>query len=81
MGGDKYASFKDLAACEKQGEDYDFVSRRSKTSRTVVIAPHGGHIESWTDTIADAIAGKDFSFYSFRGLKSGGRLHIKSYLN
>ena len=79
MGHDKYTCFKDLAAAEKRGEDYDFESRRKDASSVVVIAPHGGKIEPWTDKIADAIAGKDFSFYCFKALKSD-RLHIKSHL-
>lgn len=80
MAEDKYTCFEDLAAAEKRGEDYDFESRPRNASGVVVIAPHGGKIEPWTDEIANAIAGKDFSFYCFRGLKKNGRLHIKSHL-
>ena len=80
MADDKYTCFQDLAAAEKRGEDYDFESRLQDDSCVVVIAPHGGKIEPWTDKIADAIAGMDFSFYCFKALKKHGRLHIKSHL-
>jgi phage replication-related protein YjqB (UPF0714/DUF867 family) len=45
-----------------------------------IIAPHGGGIEAGTSEIAEAIAGEDFSFYGFEGLKSTGNadLHITS---
>jgi phage replication-related protein YjqB (UPF0714/DUF867 family) len=80
MANDKYTCFQDLATAEKRGEDYDFESRPRDASGVVVIAPHGGKIEPWTDKIADAIAGKDFSFYCFKALKKNGRLHIESHL-
>jgi phage replication-related protein YjqB (UPF0714/DUF867 family) len=76
---DKYPNFKALEAAEKRGEDYEIVSRRVNRSPAVLIAPHGGIIEPFTHTIADSIAGQDFSFYAFRGLKPpGSRLHITS---
>lgn len=80
MADDKYKCFKDLAAAEKPGEDYEIESRLQNHSYTVVIAPHGGTIEPSTDKIADAIAGEDFSFYCFRALKKNSGLHIKSPL-
>lgn len=80
MVGDKYTCFRDLAAAEKRGEDYDFESRLIAESCVVVIAPHGGKIEPCTDKIAVTIAGEDFSFYCFKALKKNGRLHIKSHL-
>lgn len=80
MAGDKYSSFKDLAAAEVRGTDYDTEWRRKPGSSVAVIAPHGGKIEPLTDKIADAIAGKDFSFYCFRGLKAKGGLHVASHL-
>lgn len=76
---DKYRSFEELAAHEKLGEDYEFEARRKADSQVAIIAPHGGRIEPTTDAIADAIAGKDFSFYGFRGLKNGSDLHITSH--
>jgi phage replication-related protein YjqB (UPF0714/DUF867 family) len=46
------------------------------------MAPHGGKIEPTTAEVAEAIAGMDYSFYSFEGLKEDGNgvLHIESHL-
>lgn len=46
------------------------------------MAPHGGKIEPATAEVAEAIAGMDYSFYSFEGLKVDGigSLHIESHL-
>ena len=46
------------------------------------MAPHGGRIEPATAEVAEAIAGMDYSFYSFNGLKADGNgvLHIESHL-
>lgn len=59
--------------------DYRVRSRQCP-SNTVIIAPHGGAIEPGTSEIAEAIAGKEFSFYAFEGIKDGynSELHITS---
>jgi phage replication-related protein YjqB (UPF0714/DUF867 family) len=46
------------------------------------MAPHGGKIEPMTAEISEAIAGMDYSFYSFEGLKMDRNsvLHIESHL-
>ena len=80
MADDKYFCFADLTASERQGEDYELAWRASEGANVVVIAPHGGSIEPFTDKIADAIAGQDFSFYCFKALKRGSNLHISSHL-
>ena len=48
----------------------------------MILAPHGGKIEPATTEVAEAIAGIDYSFYSFEGLKADGNgvLHIESHL-
>jgi len=76
---DTYPNFKALEAAEKRGEDYEIDSRRVSRSPLVIIAPHGGNIEPFTHSIADSIAGPEFSFYAFRGLTPpGSRLHMTS---
>ena len=80
MRKDKYANFKALEAAEKKDETYAIDFRRVNGSPVAIIAPHGGNIEPLTDTIADRIAGQDFSFYAFRGLEPGSPLHITSNL-
>lgn len=46
-----------------------------------IIAPHAGGIEPLTGSIAQDIAGTEFSFYCFKGLKKTGNrdLHITSH--
>lgn len=75
---DKYTSFSELRGSEPS-RNFRIRLRRAK-STTVVIALHGGGIESGTSEIAEAIAGTDFCFYVFEGTKSrgNGSLHITS---
>lgn len=60
---------------ERAGWDYAIEWVR-RDSPILVLAPHGGAIEEGTDTLARAIAGEDFSFYTFRSLRAEkARLH------
>jgi phage replication-related protein YjqB (UPF0714/DUF867 family) len=79
--GDKFRSFEDLEKNETAGIDYRILVRQGRTGFSVC-APHGGGIEEGTSEIADAIAGEEFSLYTFDGLKSknNGELHITSTL-
>ncbi len=76
-----YKNFKVLARREIEGRDYQ-IRMNLKDGRVLLMAPHGGKIEPGTTEIAEAIAGMDYSFYSFEGLKSEGNslLHIESHL-
>jgi phage replication-related protein YjqB (UPF0714/DUF867 family) len=76
---DKYPNFEALSSNEISGTDYRVLARRAQTAFAIV-APHGGGIEPGTSEIALAIAGGEFSFYSFEGLKPAGNgdLHITS---
>jgi phage replication-related protein YjqB (UPF0714/DUF867 family) len=76
---DKYNSFSALAKSETLGRDF-LVRRLVRPGAPVVIAPHGGGIEPGTSELAEAIAGDDFSFYAFEGIKAAGNgdLHITS---
>jgi phage replication-related protein YjqB (UPF0714/DUF867 family) len=76
---DKYSSFKELSQNETAGVDYRISLRQAQVGFAIV-APHGGGIEAGTSEIADAIAGEEFSWYTFEGLKSSGNtsLHITS---
>lgn len=77
---DRYSSFTELAAVEREGIDYRIcVTKRD--SKIVITAPHGGYIERGTSQIAAAIAASTFSVYCFEGLVPGrkhGDLHISS---
>ena len=76
-----YSSFKELADCEVEGRDYR-IRIESRDPRVLILAPHGGRIEPATVEIAEAIAGTNYSFYAFEGLKRDGNnvLHIESHL-
>ena len=63
-----YTNFGELVQNEKADEDYTILYREVD-SQVAIIAPHGGGIEPGTIDIADAIAGCDFTFYAFKGLK------------
>jgi phage replication-related protein YjqB (UPF0714/DUF867 family) len=76
-----YTSFKELADHEVEGRDYR-IKIEMRDPGVLIMAPHGGKIEPATAEIAEAIAGMDYSFYSFEGLKADGNsvLHIESHL-
>ena len=76
---DAYASFRELEKHEQEGKDYLIVYRKSD-SKFGILAPHGGGIEPGTSTIADAIAGVNHTFYTFKGIKRTGNrvLHLTS---
>ncbi len=76
-----YTSFKELARHEVEGQDYQ-IRIESRDPHVLIMAPHGGKIEPTTAEVAEAIAGTDYSFYSFEGSKSHGNsvLHIESHL-
>ena len=79
---DKYPDFETLSQHEISGVDYRILVRRATTGFSIV-AIHGGGIEPGTSELADAVAGLEFSFYAFEGLKGSGNadLHITSTQN
>lgn len=79
MNGDEYINFYDLCCYESQGEDFD-IRLDTRESPAVVLAPHGGKIESGTSEIAAAIADDIFNLYCFEGIKVRANrvLHITS---
>lgn len=76
----KYSCYRDLSASEKEGVDFDVIFCDRANSPVAIIALHGGGIEPETSDIAREIAGDEFSFYCFQGLKKSGNfeLHITS---
>ena len=76
-----YKNFEELAQQEVEGKDYQ-IKFHLRDERVIIMAPHGGKIEPTTSMIAEAIAGENYSFYSFEGLKDEGNgvLHIESHL-
>ena len=79
-GNDKYESFEQLSQHEKQEVDYK-ISFKKATSDILLMAIHGGSIESGTTELVDQIALEDNdSYYSFQGIKkkNNADLHITS---
>ena len=76
---DEYTDFTELEQNERKGKDYSILYREAN-SKVAIMAPHGGGIEPGTIDIADAIAGSDYTFYAFKGIKKTGNkiLHINS---
>ncbi len=73
----KYQSFSEL--CQNEHE-YEITFRLARDSTIAIIAPHGGGIEPGTSELARAIAGSEYTFYAFIGLKKEGNsdLHLPS---
>lgn len=77
---DVYGSMTALFRNEIEGVDYR-VNKHDSGNDRLVMAPHGGWIEPATSEIAGAIAGGDWSLFSFEGLKPGRphrELHVTS---
>jgi phage replication-related protein YjqB (UPF0714/DUF867 family) len=77
-----YACFADLARNETEGKDFRVRCVDRPGSRAIILAPHGGEIESGTSDIAALVAGEEHSLFCFEGLKPYGEnrgLHITSH--
>lgn len=76
---EKFRSFAELAQCARPGEDF-VIEHRKGTTGFAIMAPHGGRIESGTTAVADAIAGSEHAYYTFKGIrpKHNWQLHIPS---
>jgi len=81
VSGSWYKSFAELDVSEREGVSFQRTVKKRR-SRIAIIAPHGGGIEPGTSEIAYAVAGSQFSYYMFEGLKPQGNeiLHITSTL-
>jgi phage replication-related protein YjqB (UPF0714/DUF867 family) len=79
--GSCYKSFAELGIFEQEGISYQRIVKKQR-SAFAIIAPHGGGIEPGTSEMAKAIAGTEFSYYIFDGIRREGneRLHITSTL-
>ncbi len=74
-----YKNFKELSENEIAGEDFR-ITKISRNSPVLVMAPHGGRIELGTTEITRSLAANQYSFYSFQGIKNKNNysLHISS---
>ncbi|MGC5330607.1 poly-gamma-glutamate hydrolase family protein [Micromonospora sp. DT62] len=77
----EYPSMTALRKVEEADVAYE-LSWKITNSPLIVVAPHGGSIESRTSEIANAIAGTDHTQCQFKGLLPAGqnfpRLHVTS---
>jgi phage replication-related protein YjqB (UPF0714/DUF867 family) len=76
---DTYSNYAELAAHEREGIDYQ-ITVADRSAPVTVFAIHGGAIDLGTHTLAEALAGGDWSLYVFKGVKPRGNwsLHITS---
>ena len=76
---DDYPNFRQLEESNQVGRDFAVIWN-DRNSPVVVMAIHGGGIEPGTDRIAREVAGKNYSFYAFMGLRVRDNrcLHIPS---
>jgi len=76
-----YKNFEELAQREVEGKGFQ-IRHHTRDERVLIMAPHGGKIEPATSMIAEAIAGENYSYYNFEGIKEEGNgvLHIESHL-
>lgn len=76
---DVYRNYDELSRSEILGVDYS-IQTIWRTDQLLIMAIHGGGIETGTSEIATAIANPDWSLYIFSGDKRSGnrRLHITS---
>lgn len=74
-----YRSLADLKTAEPASAWSQTVSERN--SWLLVVAPHGGTIEKYTERFARQVAGNEHSLFIFEGKRSRGReLRISSHL-
>ncbi|SEI00446.1 Phage-related replication protein YjqB, UPF0714/DUF867 family [Halobacillus karajensis] len=78
---DRFCSFNELTEVYEEGEDWEVVKSTYGDDRWLVSAIHGGGIEETTSTLAEAIAGASYPYYSFKGRLTSNNfsnLHITS---
>ncbi|WP_429762104.1 poly-gamma-glutamate hydrolase family protein [Bacillus sp. S2(2024)] len=66
---DVYDNFEELSAHYQKGIDYTIETQDIPSSDTIILAIHGGKIESGTDQIAKKVALGDYSYYIFNAIK------------
>jgi phage replication-related protein YjqB (UPF0714/DUF867 family) len=67
-GVGEYKNYSELSSSEQEGKDFEIISIL-RDSAVMVMAIHGGKIEFGTTEIASSIAGADWNYYTFSGLK------------
>jgi phage replication-related protein YjqB (UPF0714/DUF867 family) len=63
---DVFQDFDELSSKYQEGKDFVIETKSRQNSDVIIIAPHGGRIETGTDQITKEIAKSDYSYYIFR---------------
>lgn len=80
-------SIVDLERNSKRDKDYEIVSWY-RPGKPMIIAVHGGNIESGSGELAEMVAGRDWSLYHFKGITApdydgeilqSGYMHLTSH--
>ncbi|MGG2132186.1 poly-gamma-glutamate hydrolase family protein [Bacillus sp. S2(2024)] len=66
---DVYDNFEELSTHYQKGIDYTIETQDIPSSDAIILAIHGGAIESGTDQIAKKVALGDYSYYIFNAKK------------
>jgi phage replication-related protein YjqB (UPF0714/DUF867 family) len=76
---DTYHNFLELQRACTEGIDYR-LRMAERGSQILIFSPHAGGIEIGASELVEAIAGEEFSYYLFEGLRADGNdlLHITS---
>jgi len=77
MNRSKYHNFFELA---NESSGHFQIKHAQRGSDIIILTPHGGGIEPGTSEVVKALAGQQFSFYCFEGIRQDGNdaLHITS---
>ena len=80
MANDTYKSYSALRIHHELNKDYK-ICISNVGSPITIIAPHGGKIEPRTSELAKMIAGANYNYYCFEGIKKrdNAHLHITSH--
>lgn len=78
---DKFKNFSELKKVFDENVDYKIDEKPVDGSILLVIAPHAGKIEKHTSKLTKKIAGENYSYYLFEGIRDSKncKLHITSH--
>ena len=82
VNAESFRGFADLERHYERGRDFKTLVQGRPASQVAVVVPHGGRIEEGTSEIGRAIAGTDFNFYAFEGIRESRNyeaLHLTSH--
>lgn len=72
---ERYRDLAHVVLRNARGVDYE-IQFSARSSELTVVAIHGGGIEPLTSELAHAIAGEDYNFYEFRGIRPRNNMQL-----